>query len=264
MCAIGKVKSKKMATSFRVWCWRVLSVEEEWKRKGEAWSRRGRWQQRSWCYSLMIAGDARVWHRVQPRHWQCGITLRKTMCSRVNVSPLRGDVCWIFLQRSGATGSQCMVRLWCVPLQLAVMWVPLERREISVHGVTPSIRGAAVVCSSSTCSRVGTFGEAWNLNAWCDSLNAWCGCLHFPSQWCAYLHFLSLSNGASFFQMNRVLFLIAKRSNREDLSLFLHNGAVGSLQKKKSCNISFSKIFLMRPHFSYFFCVSYFSRFMLG
>ena len=63
-----------------------------------------------------------------------------------------------------------MVRLWCVPLQLAAVWVHLEMREISMHGM-------AVVCSSSTCSRVGIFGEVWNLNAWC-------GCLHFLSQWC--------------------------------------------------------------------------------
>ena len=46
------------------------------------------------------------------------------------------------------------------PLQLAAMWIPLERREISVHGAAPSMHGAAVVCSSSTFSCVGTFGEA--------------------------------------------------------------------------------------------------------
>ena len=62
--------------------------------------------------------------------------------SRVNGSPLRGDVCWIFLQRSGAAGSRCMVRLWWVPLQLAAVWVPLERNEISVHGAAPSMHGA--------------------------------------------------------------------------------------------------------------------------
>ena len=72
--------------------------------------------------------------------------------SRVNVSPLRGDVCWISRQRSGAAGSQCMVRLWWVPLQLAAVWVPLERHEISVHG-------AVVVCSSSTSNHVGTSGK---------------------------------------------------------------------------------------------------------
>ena len=31
-----------------------------------------------------------------------------------------------------------MVRLWCVPLQLAAVWVPLERREISMHGAVAS------------------------------------------------------------------------------------------------------------------------------
>ena len=46
--------------------------------------------------------------------------------------------------------SQCMVRLWRALLQLAVMWVPLERP---------------------------------NLIAWCGSFNAWCGCLRFLSQW---------------------------------------------------------------------------------
>ena len=46
--------------------------------------------------------------------------------------------------------SQCMVRLWRALLQLAVMWVPLERP---------------------------------NLSAWCGSFSAWCGCLHFLSQW---------------------------------------------------------------------------------
>ena len=46
-----------------------------------------------------------------------------------------------------------------------------------------SMHGAAMVSSSSTCSRVGTFGEEWNLSAWCGSFNAWCGCLHFLSQW---------------------------------------------------------------------------------
>ena len=46
--------------------------------------------------------------------------------------------------------SQCVVRLWRALLQLAVMWVPLERP---------------------------------NLSAWCGSFNAWCGCLHFFSQW---------------------------------------------------------------------------------
>ena len=54
--------------------------------------------------------------------------------SRVNVSPLRGDVCWISRQRSDAAGSQWMVQLWWVPLQLAAVWVPLERHGISVHG----------------------------------------------------------------------------------------------------------------------------------
>ena len=34
--------------------------------------------------------------------------------------------------------SQCMVRLWCAPLQLAVVWVSLERCEILMHGAVAS------------------------------------------------------------------------------------------------------------------------------
>ena len=37
-----------------------------------------------------------------------------------------------------------------------------------------SMHGAAMVSSSSTCSRVGTFGEEWNLSTWCG-----CGVLFF-------------------------------------------------------------------------------------
>ena len=61
--------------------------------------------------------------------------------------PSGGDVCWISRQRGDAAGSQWMVRLWWVPLQLAAVWVPLERHGISAHG-------AVVLCSSSRCSRL--------------------------------------------------------------------------------------------------------------
>ena len=40
MCAADAVKSKQMTTDYYAWCCKVFSVEEEWKRKGEARSRR--------------------------------------------------------------------------------------------------------------------------------------------------------------------------------------------------------------------------------
>ena len=33
---------------------------------------------------------------------------------------------WCEVSMRGATGSQCMVRLWCAPCQFVVMWVSLE------------------------------------------------------------------------------------------------------------------------------------------
>ena len=68
---------------------------------------------------------------------------------------LQVAVVWMYLlyvQMCVESSFKGVVRLWWVPLQLAAVWVPLERHEISVHG-------AVVVCSSSTSSHVGTSGK---------------------------------------------------------------------------------------------------------